>query len=114
VVGMELRQRVRYSLRANAVFSWEGAKRTRLLGEGVTRDISLTGAFILTLTSPPVGTAIRLEVFLLPLESGARSVRMKTEATVLRVEHANGGEGFAVAIENIALVEGKSDLLADR
>lgn len=110
---MELRKGIRYRLTAAAVFAWEGPQRL-LLAEGVTRDISLTGAFILTLNSPPVGTAIHLDVMLLPLQGGARSVSMKTEATVIRVEHANGGEGFAVAIQDIALVEGKSDLLVSR
>lgn len=109
---MELRKGIRYRLTAAAVFAWEGPQRL-LLAEGVTRDISLTGAFILTLNSPPVGTAIHLDVILFPLQ-GARNVRMKTEATVIRVEHATGGEGFAVAIQDAALVEGKSDLLVHR
>jgi len=39
---------------------------------------------------------------------------MKTEATVIRVEHANGGEGFAVAIEDVSLAEGSSDLCVER
>jgi len=101
---MELRNRVRYRLAANAVFSWESAQRSRLLGKGVTRDISLMGAFILTLTCPPVGTALQLEIFLPPLLQGARSIRIQTEATVIRVEHEGGNEGFAVVGQGFSLL----------
>src|SRR5207249_4329025 len=84
VVGMELRKRVRHRVAANAVFTWQGAQQSCLFGEGVTPDISFDGAFIFSLTSPPVGSAIQLDVLLLPLHSGKRSLRMKTEATVIR------------------------------
>ncbi len=108
VVCMELRKRVRYRLRANAVFTWEGVEHRRFRGEGATRDISLTGVFIFTLTCPPVGAAVHLEVFLFALAGGQRHLLMKTEATVIRVEHANGGEGFAVVTEGITLAEGSN------
>src|SRR6266480_5390393 len=111
---MELRKRVRHRVAANAVFTWQGAQQSCLFGEGVTRDISFDGAFIFSLTSPPVGSAIQLDVLLLPLHSGKRSLRMKTEATVIRVEHANGGEGFAVALEDVSLAEGSSDRSEER
>src|SRR5216684_7209224 len=103
---MELRNRVRYRLAANAAFSWESAQTSRLLGKGVTRDISLAGAFILTLTCPPVGTAVQLEIFLPPLLRGARSVRIKTGATVIRVEHSGGGEGLAVVGPGFSFLPG--------
>jgi len=108
VVCMQLRKRVRYLLRANAVFTREGAEHRRFRGEGATRDISLTGVFIFSLTCPPVGAAVHLEVFLFPLAGGQRHLLMKTETTVVRVEHANGGEGFAVVTEGITLAEGSN------
>jgi len=111
---MEFRKRVRHRLAANAVFTWQGAQQSCLFGEGVTRDVSFGGAFIFSLTCPPVGSAIQLDVLLLPLHSGERSLRMKTEATVIRVEHANGGEGFAVVFEGVSLAEGSSDLCVER
>ena len=114
VVGMELRKRVRHRLAANAVFTWQGAQQSSLFGAGLTRDISFDGAFIFSLTCPPVGSAIQLDVLLLPLQSGERSLRMKTEATVIRVEHANGIEGFAVVIEGVSLAEGSSHLSVER
>ena len=102
---MELRNRVRYRFSADAVFVWEGAQHGRLLGEGVTRDISLTGAFVFTLTCPPVGTTVQLDVFLSPANGSARrTVRIKTEATVIRVEHSAAGEGFAAISQDFTLL----------
>src|SRR5947199_10171523 len=76
---MEFRKRVRHRLAASAVFTWQGAQQSWLSGEGVTRDISFDGAFIFSLTCPPCGTAIELDVLLLPLHSGERSLRMRSE-----------------------------------
>jgi hypothetical protein len=103
---MELRNRVRYRLSADAVFAWEGAQRGRLLGEGITRDISLAGAFVFTLTSPPVGTTVQLDVFLSSRAPGAigRRVRIKTEATVIRVDHSAASEGFAAVSQDFTLL----------
>jgi PilZ domain-containing protein len=102
---MELRNRVRYRLSADAVFAWEGAQHGRLLGEGVTRDISLAGAFVFTLTCPPVGATVQLDVFLSPaLGSARRTVRIKTEATVIRVEHSGASEGFAAISQDFTLL----------
>ena len=105
---MEPRNQVRYELAANAVFTWESAQNSRLLGKGVTRDLSSAGAFILTLTSPPVGTTLELEIFLPPLFQGARRVRIKTEATVIRVEHSRAREGFAVVGQDFSLLPGET------
>jgi hypothetical protein len=102
---MELRNRVRYRLSADAVFAWEGAQRGRLQGEGLTRDISLAGAFIFTLTCPPVGATVQLDVFLSPTTSaGRKTVRIKTEATVIRVEHSAALEGFAAVSQDFTLL----------
>jgi len=50
--SMEMRREMRYRLDASALFSWESAQHTRLQGEGVTRDISVFGAFIVTPCAP--------------------------------------------------------------
>jgi hypothetical protein len=111
VAPVELRERVRHRLAADAVFMWQSAQHTSLHGEGVTRDISLTGAFIFSLTCPPVGAAIQLDVVLLPLDGRARTLRLKTNATVIRVEHVNADadEGFAVVIEGLNLAQGSNN-----
>jgi hypothetical protein len=100
---MELRNRVRYRLSADAVFAWQGAEHGRFLGEGLTRDISLAGAFIFTLTCPPVGTTVQLDVLLSPMSGSGKSVRIKAEATVVRVEHSDVLEGFAAVSEDFTL-----------
>jgi hypothetical protein len=101
---MELRNRVRYRLSADAVFVWESALHGRLLGEGVTRDISLAGAFIFTRTCPPVGATLELDIFLSPGPGGeGKSVRIKTEARVIRVEHLSA-EGFAAVSQDFTLL----------
>ena len=108
---MELRNRVRYRLSADAVFAWEGAQHDRFLGEGLTRDISLAGAFIFTLTCPPVGATVQLDVLLSPTTSApGKSVRIKAEAKVVRVEHSDALEGFAAVSQDFTLsFESKRD-----
>jgi len=102
---VECRNRVRYRLSAAAVFAWEGPQHGRLLGEGVTRDISLTGAFVFTRTCPPVGATLELDVFLSPTPgNGGRTVRIKTEARVIRVEHSSSAEGFAAVSQDFTLL----------
>lgn len=96
---MERRTNTRYRLGARAVFSWEGAEKNLLQGEGVTRDISLSSAFILSLTCPPVEAEVEVELFLPPFHGTVATARIKAKARVLRVEQAPEGEqqsGFAV------------------
>ena len=61
---MDMRKEIRYRLEAPAIFTWENFQNKRLQGEGLTRDISLLGAFILTPTCPPNMSIIRVEVAL--------------------------------------------------
>jgi hypothetical protein len=103
-VSMELRNRVRYRLSADAVFAWDGPSQNRLQGEGVTRDISVAGAFILTRTCPPVGATVELEVFLASTPTKDRRVQIKTVARVIRVEHSPTVEGFAAVSRDFTLL----------
>src|SRR5437660_12833475 len=109
---MELRKRVRHRLAVDAVFTWRGAEDSWLHGEGETRDISVAGAFIISLTCPTVGATIQLDMLLLPLDSGARSLRLKTEAAVIRGEHNSAGanEHLAVRLEELNIGEGANRL----
>jgi hypothetical protein len=102
---MELRNRVRYRLSADAVFSWGGPNGIRLSGEGVTRDISVAGAFIFTRMCPPVGATLDLEIFLTSSSGGrGRTVQITTEARVIRVEHSGNAEGFAAVSRDFTLL----------
>jgi hypothetical protein len=103
-VSTELRNRVRYRLSADAVFAWDGPSQNRLQGEGVTRDISVAGAFILTRTCPPVGATVELEIFLSSTPTKNRRVQIKTVARVIRVEHSLAVEGFAAVSRDFTLL----------
>jgi hypothetical protein len=96
---MEARASVRYRFGTPAVFSWEGQAGSRLKGEGITRDISVGGAYILTPTCPPPKVVIKLEIFLSSPTTSGRQVKIATEGRVLRVEHpaeSTARGGFAV------------------
>jgi len=65
----------------------------------LTRDISLSSAFLLSPTSPPAEATIQIDIFLPPLHNGAPRVRIQAEAQVVRVEPSfpdKAGCGFAV------------------
>ena len=104
-VPMEMRREIRYRLDAPALFTWESAHHECLQGEGITRDISVFGAFILTLTCPPVDVPIQVEVVLPSLTGLKPVVRVSGAARVLRVDHSSNGEGengFAVVSEDFS------------
>jgi len=80
-----------------------------LLGEGVTRDISVAGAFIFTRTCPPVGATVDLEIFLSrSSDNRGRNVQIKTQAQVIRVEHSDNAEGFAAVSHDFNLLFDKN------
>src|ERR1700730_14829425 len=97
---MEARASIRYRFGTPAVFSWQGQAGGRLKGDGITRDISVGGAYILTPTCPPPEAVIQLEIFLTSPGTTGRSLRIVTEGRVLRVEHPANSKargGFAIA-----------------
>jgi len=105
---VELRTIVRYRLGASVVFSWRGQRGAQLQGEGITRDISARGAFILTPTCPPAEVMVRMEIFLPPLREAGQSVRLLTEGRVIRIEHPaaeTARDGFAVISEGFDIPE---------
>jgi hypothetical protein len=52
-----------------------------------------------------VGAILELDIFLSPAPgSGGRTVRIKTEAKVIRVEHSAAAEGFAATSQDFTLL----------
>lgn len=103
---MELRNALRYRLAASAVFRWESPGGGLVQGQGITRDISVKGAFILTANCPPAGIVLSVEIFLPQLRNGGHLMRMVSEVQVVRVEHPVLGEsqdGFAVVGDDFAI-----------
>lgn len=83
---MELRSAFRYGLSAPAHFSWEIADRGRVHGEGITRDLSTQGAFVVTSTCPPMQTAVHVEIALPSLPGMRTAICLTGMARVVRVE----------------------------
>jgi hypothetical protein len=101
---IEMRKEIRYRLDAPAVFSWEGVGHKRFRGEGVTRDVSVQGAFILSATMPPPDCPIQLDLLLPSLTGIKTMMRITGRARVLRVEHPSSDtwiHGFAVVTDDL-------------
>lgn len=92
--SVERRTGIRYRMNASVMFRWRGPNNEPYQGEGVTRDMSVAGAFILTATCPPPNALVQMEVFL-PLSDSGSKVLMKSDMTVLRVEHDLPGKSAA-------------------
>jgi len=94
-----MRKEVRFKLDVPALFYWDVPDETLLQGEGVTRDISVLGAFIVSSICPPIDAPLRFEAILPSLPGAIPLVRVKGEARVVRVVRGGDGKGengFAV------------------
>ncbi|HWX38446.1 MAG TPA: hypothetical protein VNY09_04340 [Candidatus Sulfotelmatobacter sp.] len=100
---MEMRKDIRYRLDAPAVFSWEGARHGRFQGEGITRDVSVQGAFILSAILPPPDCPIHVDLLLPSLTGMSAVMRITGRARVTRVEQSSADSwirGFAVVTDD--------------
>jgi hypothetical protein len=100
---MEMRKDIRYRLDAPAVFSWEGVRQGRFQGEGITRDISVQGAFILSATLPPADCSIHVDLLLPSLAGMSAAMRITGRARVTRIVRSSGDSwihGFAVVTDD--------------
>lgn len=94
---MDRRQHRRFDLKAPVTFTWRAKGETRR-ADGVTRDVSETGLFVVTDFPPPSGTVVRVEVSF-PLREDSQ-IQMKAQGKVVRVEaggYSNTVQGFAAA-----------------
>lgn len=92
-------------MNASVLFRWNGPEDGHYQGEGVTRDMSVSGAFVLTSTCPPPNSVVQMEVFL-PLSDGGSKALMKADMMVLRVEHdvaGNKRSGFSAVGKGFSL-----------
>lgn len=96
---MELRKARRYCLSAPAFYCWERADGTLQEEQGITRDISHRGVFILAKELPPAGANLELNVYLPSIRGTPRSVQLNGEGTVVRVGTSEVGQsGFAAEV----------------
>jgi hypothetical protein len=106
------RRAMRYPVEARVFFRWRDIEGNEHHGEGTSRDISETGAFVLTPLSPPLGTDIELRISFAALLEETRAVRMELGGRVLRVEQAAAGRGiggFAVLTKEVMFRESDKD-----
>lgn len=95
---MQPRKYNRYRLEVPVIFSWKDAQGIRQEQFGLTRDLSVRGAFVLATNPPPLDTNIKLKGFR-PPRGQVLPVRMFGQGQVVRVESALLGipAGFALA-----------------
>lgn len=101
----ERRRAIRYRMHTPVIFRWKRPDNVHLQGEGITRDMSVAGVFVLTAACPPPNVVVKMEI-LLPISDGASKLRMKSDMTVLRVEHDiadNKRSGFSAAGKGFSL-----------
>jgi len=95
----------RYRLNATVKFRWSGPEDGQYQGEGVTRDMSVAGAFVFATTCPPPSSVIQVEVFFPLIDSGSKGL-MEADMMVLRVEQdvsGNKRSGFSAVGERFSL-----------
>ncbi len=95
----------RYEVRVPIRFSWKSFRGAWFHGEGITRDLSVTGAYVYTDTRPPLNAVLHAEI-LLPRASGRGDIRAECEMYVQRVELDLRGSrraGFAGKFSRLTL-----------
>jgi len=92
---VDQRQNNRYQLKTAVKFSWESPQNGICRGEGVTRDISPSGVFVLTDERLPLGTTVKLEVKLPSPRNAPSGAFLRTRGHIVRAEQL----GFAAVAE---------------
>ena len=105
---MEARNYKRYSLAIPVTISWTNSEHTPEQSVGVTRDLSIRGAYISAINPPPLNASIKLKLDL-PPGSAALPLQMFGHGEVVRIappiEGHNGG--FAVAARPFVVRRGE-------
>jgi hypothetical protein len=97
---MERRRDIRYGLKAIAIFAWEDSNHRRFEGEGVTGDISVANAYIISQICPPRDATVQMVILLPRIPETDLTVTIQMEAKVVRVEFSSGlrkRNGFAIS-----------------
>lgn len=81
---LESRKSTRFQLEVPIVCRWQRDDAPEEL-DGLTRDISTDGIFILSPQCPPVGADVSFEATFPPLQSSAPPLRLQGHGRVLRV-----------------------------
>jgi hypothetical protein len=102
---MQRRDTVRFSLHLPVICRWHDRLMMKHERLGHTRDLSLSGLFVLCSAPPSVGTVVDLEICLPPLdENKFQRLRLEGAGEVIRVGGEKEPNGFA-AISDFVLLE---------
>ena len=111
-VLVEQRKAFRYAIVATAAFVWQHERGIQQRSEGITRDMSDSGAFIYAAVGPTEQVPARVEFALPPIEEGKAPLRVRVKARVVRVERDPADpvhSGFAVSYEGAVLRGGEEE-----
>jgi hypothetical protein len=102
---MERRRHPRHDLSAPVKFTWDRPDGSHCQGNGITRDFSAVGLFVLTGDPPPIGATVQFEADLKTSRLDS-AVNVRAKGLVNRVE-ATGLEGqiggFAISTRRMRL-----------
>ena len=94
--SVEQRRAVRFGVQAQVTYSWTDPSGRDQLGVGRTRNISISGVFVVCSSPPAEGTQINLEISLPPLARGTQqNLKLETRGQVTRVTGIDEQSGFA-------------------
>jgi len=105
--AQDVRRAIRYALHAKVIFAWLDERGHRHAASGCTRDISIKGAYVVATECPPRGTFLSMSVYL-PAQPDERSIRVKAEGQVMRVDPAgqtDSQSGFSVHNKRVLLCD---------
>jgi hypothetical protein len=99
-IPAERRKVIRYRMSALSIFRWSSSRADHFQGEGVTRDVSVSGVHVAAETCPPARSILQMEIVLAHAPT-VRPTRMKAKMTVLRVDNVAGeGRGGFSAVSS--------------
>jgi hypothetical protein len=105
---VERRKAVRFPLQAPVILQWTEPSGTTREDLGQTRNVSISGAFVVCSFSLPTGTVVSLEVRLPPLERNTfQALQLRGRGTVTR--STSGNESGIATNSPFILEEPKPD-----
>jgi hypothetical protein len=86
----------RFGLCATVICRWKDDEGDTHEIDGLARDISRGGVYVVSSVPPPAGIRLGVEVLLPPLRPGLQQVQLQCDGEVVRVERGVPTSGFAV------------------
>jgi hypothetical protein len=88
----------RYQIGVPVIFSWKDVNEVRQQAVGLSRDISVRGAFVFTTSPPPLEARVKLKICLPLVGEAVQPAHFYGQGKVVRVDIADGETrgGFAM------------------